>query len=147
MSVVVWDGKTLAADRQGTSGELKMPMSKIKKLPSGEIVAWVGDQLSGLKLIHWYESGANADDFPLDISNEERHAVLVVAGFHGAVFYAVDAYPLPCEGPYMAWGSGDGYALGALAMGADAVRAVEIASQLSILCGFGVDAFTVEAAA
>jgi hypothetical protein len=41
----------------------------------------------------------------------------------------------------MAWGIGCDFALGAMAMGADAVQAVEITNKFSIHCGMGVDSY------
>lgn len=45
----------------------------------------------------------------------------------------------PVVKAFHAIGSGRGEALGAMAMGADARRAVEIASRLNVGCGLGVD--------
>lgn len=43
-----------------------------------------------------------------------------------------------------AWGSGADFALGAMAMGAGARRAVEVACELDVHCGKGIDVVTRE---
>jgi len=45
---------------------------------------------------------------------------------------------------FMAWGSGRDYAMGAMEMGADARRAVEVTNVHSTDCGFGVEAYDLE---
>jgi ATP-dependent protease HslVU (ClpYQ) peptidase subunit len=45
------------------------------------------------------------------------------------------------EDPFMAWGSGRDFALGAMAMGATAREAVAVACRFNVYCGNGIDAF------
>jgi hypothetical protein len=58
-------------------------------------------------------------------------------------FFERVPYPLIPDSLCCAWGSGAEYAMAAMAMGADARKAVEIAGRFSITCGLGVDAFDV----
>ena len=44
----------------------------------------------------------------------------------------------------MVWGDGQEVAMGALAMGADAIKAVEITSKYCDSCGCGIDAYNLE---
>ena len=139
MSVVVWDGKTLAADRQATCGDLRMETSKMRKLSSGAIVAWTGSINCGLALAKWYESGAAPSEWP-DFQKGDKWSRLVVVEGGEAFTYEDLPIPIPVLGLFAAWGSGSDFALGALALGADARRAVEIASRFCVSCGMGVDA-------
>jgi len=50
MSIVAWDGKTLAADRMALFGDTQMPFSKIRRLDDC-IVAWVGRLEHGIVLL------------------------------------------------------------------------------------------------
>ena len=141
MSVVVWDGKTLAADCQVTAAGTRHRVSKIRKLESGEVLAWTGWQDSGLAMADWYQQGADPKAFPAIQSDENRWSRLVVASPAGVFAYEHLPFRLDVLDPYCAWGAGMDYALGALAMGADARRAVEVACLFSVDCGFGVEAY------
>jgi ATP-dependent protease HslVU (ClpYQ) peptidase subunit len=55
-------------------------------------------------------------------------------------------YPLTYHDEIFACGSGCDFAYGAMAMGADASRAVEVASEFDIYCGRGVDTLAFEPA-
>lgn len=47
MSVIVWDGETLAADRQATCAGLRYTAQKIGRLEDGSLLAWTGQQDTG----------------------------------------------------------------------------------------------------
>lgn len=145
MSVVVWDGRTIAADCQATNGSLKFRISKMRRLTDGTVLAWTGIHPCGLAVARWYEDGAKREDWPAS-QNKDDWSTLVVVLPNGRAFSyerfpeAIDVLDLPA-----AWGCGSEFALGAMAMGADARKAVEIASQFSAGCGFGVEAYDVKA--
>lgn len=142
MSVIVWDGKTLAADRLCLMGERKYTGRKIHRLDNGDLCAWSGTHTKGIELMAWYKEGAKRDLFPT-ASDEEFTRLIVVSGQR---VYAYENSPFRIEllDAYHAWGSGCEFALGAMKMGASAVKAVEIASELCSSCGLGVDAFEIE---
>jgi len=138
MSVVVWDGKTLAADRQATLNNTKCQTRKITRLPSGDLLAWVGNSESGLALLKWYLSGADPETWPEVQKGDDWSRLIVV--HKGKVWeYEQTPVKIPLHQKFGAWGSGSDLAIGALAMGADAVQAVKIASKFNIYCGLGVD--------
>ena len=136
MSVVVWDGKTLAADKQGTVGEVAITVTKLWKLEDGTIVGAVGDAFEGIGLKDWFASGADPDKW--DPDNE---TMLIVAKDGECKFCAQIPVFIPVEDPFMAWGAGADIALGAMMMGANAVKAVGIVCSLSVSCGCGIDSF------
>jgi ATP-dependent protease HslVU (ClpYQ) peptidase subunit len=142
VSVIVWDGKTLAADCQCTCAGLKYRVSKIRRLPDGTVLAWTGGADTGQLMAKWYEDGADVKAWPAHQANQKHWCHLVVMRTDGQVF-CYEQYPSPieCLEAPMAWGAGRDFALGAMAAGADARKAVEIASQFSNTCGFGVEAF------
>jgi ATP-dependent protease HslVU (ClpYQ) peptidase subunit len=144
MSVVVWDGKTLAADRQATNAGLRRTISKMKRLSDGTVLAWVGSQDTGLAMARWYEAGHDFECYPAGQRDKEDWSSLiaVLPDRRILVFEKWEA-AIEILDEQMAWGSGRDFALGAMAMGANARRAVEIASQFSIDCGCGVEAFDV----
>jgi hypothetical protein len=145
MSVIVWDGKTLAADMQVSYGSTACKISKIRKLKDGTILATTGSECSGALMMQWYETGADFSKYPVCQSDKDDWSRLVVVLPDGQVS-CYEKYPVRIgviQIP-MAWGSGQDFALGALAMGADARKAVGIACQYSTDCGFGVEAFDID---
>ena len=142
MSIVVWDGKTIAADRIATSGSLKIRSSKIRRLSNGDIVAWTGSASGGIAMANWWESGADPNTFPPSQKTDDWSRLIVVS--KGKVF-SFEQVPvkIPEMNPFMAWGSGQDFAMGAMAYGASAVEAIKVASRLCTTCGMGVESFRV----
>ena len=140
MSVIVWDGKTLAADRQATCSDMAARVTKARRLESGEVLAWTGDQEQGLALARWYEAGADRDKWPA-FQKGTDWTRLIVADADGVHFYDKEPEQQRLEEPFAAWGSGRDFAIGALAMRANAEKAVEVASMFNVHCGCGCDVF------
>ena len=125
MTCIAWDGKTLAADRQGTSDSIAIPVTKIHRIPSGAIIASAGSLERGLDLKRWYQEGSNPEKWPAYQKDDDWNDLIVVD--HGKIFhYEKLPVPQPVESKFMAWGSGRDIAMGAMAMGADARKAVSI---------------------
>lgn len=144
MSVIAWDGKTLAADRQGTICDTNVTVSKIRKSSDGTILAWVDSHEGGMAMALWFEKGADPEMLP-DTQNKDDWSRLITLLPNGQIFtYELQGIPLPILDPFAAWGAGRDFALGAMAMGADARKAVEIASKFNVYCGMGVEAFDFE---
>jgi ATP-dependent protease HslVU (ClpYQ) peptidase subunit len=142
MSVVAWDGKILAADKMATCSGQIQTITKIKKLDNGEIVAWAGRQSYALAFLDWYVNGADKENFP-EVQRTEDWTCFVIASKDGVKFYEQDYIPIEIQDDFIAFGSGRDYAMAAMAMGATAIKAVEIASQFSDSCGLGVDWYDV----
>lgn len=145
MTVVAWDGKTLAADRLGVMvGGVKSVTSKIFRLPNGTILAGTGCCSGLIALRSWFAEGAIPEHWPKSQDDDDTLASLMVVHPDGrCVTYESLPLPILVEDPFMAWGSGGPLALGAMAMGADARQAVEVACRYSTTCGLGFDAFDV----
>lgn len=145
MSVIAWDGRTIAADCQGTGSDMRVRLSKMRRLDDGTILAWTGEQGPGLAMARWYENGAKPEQWPAS-QNKDDWSRLIVLPLNGKP-YSYERYPEQIEffDDLQAWGAGRDFALGAMAMGADARKAVEVASRFSAVCGFGVEAYDVRA--
>ena len=139
MSVIVWDGTKLAADRQATSGNLARTTTKIFR--HGDILfGGAGTHTALEALREWVLDGCKKDKFPKlpDLDNNVPH--LWVINRNGTVLKFEDSpYPIAYHDKTFAEGSGRDFAYGALEMGADAVRAVEVAIKFDVHCGGGVD--------
>lgn len=142
MSVVAWDGKVIAADRQGTIAEMRVVSSKMRRTAEA-VLAWTGNQECGLALADWYERGASKDAWPKFQDDMDRWTRLIVADMHGIRYYEQEPVPQYVQQPFIAFGSGRDFAMGAMAMGASAERAVQVASEFCVSCGMGVEVMEV----
>lgn len=149
MSVIAWDGKTLAADRQANDDGMRRMATKLIVTAKGEALAWTGDHSYGLALAGWYTiqtvwptapEGVWARLVVVRMANGKMPDGSVLKKPQVVVF---ENMPVEVEivDDFMAWGSGRDFAMGAMAMGAGAVKAVEVACQLDTNCGMGVDSY------
>lgn len=136
MTVIAWDGKTLAADRQCTSGAVLSEHTKLSQVSDGSVLAFWGPIRQWVALIRWYEAGAKPEEWPKDADDNG----LIVVTVEGSVTeYEGCGWPIACEQNKAAWGGGREFALGAMAAGASALQAVQIANQHHAMCGCGTD--------
>ena len=145
MTVIVWDGKTLAADKQATNSGLKMTCTKLRRV-NGCLIGVSGDFDLAQTTVKWFADGADPEKFPKHQETDDKWVGLVcITPDKRVLKYERSPYPMEyTEMEFFAVGSGRDYALGALAMGADAVTAVEVASRFDNGCGLGVDVLTHE---
>ena len=156
MTTIAYDGRMLAADMQhtfGGSSKYQRPRSKIKRIRYGDrrfIAALSGTEPGAMALIEWYVHSTNSGgrrviDYPLDspILPEDRSATVLIAelfktGPHKVVHVSSNGAVYEANGQY-AIGSGADFAEGAMAAGAAAYVAVEIASKFDVFSGMGVE--------
>jgi len=139
MTVIAWDGKTLAADRKACFGDTEYSTQKLWPLADGGALAFCGDLDCGMSMKRWYEEGADISKWP-EFQKSERWALLIIAlPGQPVIIYEKLPEAFSYLDPLQAWGSGREAALGAMAMGADAIKAVEIASLVVHNCGRGYD--------
>lgn len=145
MTVIVWDGYTLAADKRCVYGGMINTVTKIWR---------VGDQLIGgageFGLVEemkcWIEAGAKPAEFPAP-QRTDGWAAMIAIDANGARLYEKTPMPIRYDqGMPVTLGSGRDFARAVLHLGHDAVYAVEVASALCNSCGNGVDVLTLEAA-
>jgi ATP-dependent protease HslVU (ClpYQ) peptidase subunit len=138
VTVVAWDGKTLAADRQATRASMVRAVRKVFRLRGGELVGICGLEAAGRELIRWYEEGQDPAKYP-PMQNTSDWARLIVIRSKEILEFEQRPVPLRVREGFFAWGSGSDFAMGAMATGASAVEAVRIASRFSADCGLGID--------
>lgn len=151
MSVIAWDGKTIAADKRATNDGLIATTTKLFNLddfdnPHGYkgYVGFVGSASQGMALIHWLLKGAKPSKYPAFQATDNWTRLIYVdtASTRPVVrMYESTPHPMTTEDKYMAWGSGRDYALTAMYLGKTAEQAVEVAVQLNADCGNGVTKF------
>jgi len=141
MSIIAWDGKIVAADKQATEGDIRSLCRKLERI-RGAIVATVGDVSHSTKLIKWYRAKGSEADFPKYSAKED--AMLIVFNDNGQVYeYGATGGKFLITDPFMAWGTGKDLALGAMAMGANAKKAAQIACKYNVTCGMGVVSYRI----
>lgn len=144
MTIIAWDGKSLAADKRATCNGSLFTTTKIRRIKRpgriAEVLAWTGEQDAGEMLAQWYEEGASPTEFPA-CQKTEAWARLIVADQYGAKFFERLPVAVDVEDAFAAWGSGCDLARAALFLGKSAKEAVEVASLFDIGCGNGVDVF------
>lgn len=143
MTVVVYDGASLAVDRGVTDGYTMWAQNKAWKF-NDCVVTGTGHMATVIAMRDWYMEGANPDKFPASLALGDTYSELIVVSKAGLIRF--ERSPIAIEhGHYKcAFGTGKDFAYGALAMGATAEQAVTIANHYSIHCGMGVDVFTFE---
>lgn len=57
MTIIVWDGKILAADKQATTANLRKSCNKIRKI-NDNLCGVTGDFDVAEEIFHWYAQGA-----------------------------------------------------------------------------------------
>lgn len=140
MTVIVWDGERIAVDSLATNGNRAHRVQKFRELDNGTVLLWTGDHEEGQVLARWFENGCNAEDLPKHETREE-FTVLIALRQSGVVEqYQIERIAETIEAPF-AWGDGAPYAMAAMAMGADAVRAAEVACEFSVFCGKPIQVF------
>lgn len=139
MTVIAWDGVTLAADRRMCNGPLIGTITKIRRAPDGSLIGSAGNADAGQEVMAWYERGADPKEFSDHMRNRDDFAGLLVIRPDAEVWkYERTPYPMKFSGPH-AIGSGRDFAMAAIHLGHDAAKAVEVACALDCFCGNGVD--------
>lgn len=140
MSVIAWDGRELAADRQATrGGNLIRSVQKIHQV-NGLLVAYAGTAGIGEELLAWFQCGADPDLFPGHLRGDGNDSSLAVFYPDGSIAeYDRSASPVRFEKQLFVMGCGRDFAIAAMHCGKTAAEAVEVAIHFDAWCGQGVD--------
>ena len=139
MTVIAFDGRTLAADKQSTSNGMRRTTTKVYRVFDG-LLALMGDGGHAMALLGWFCGDRDNAAWPRPAGPEEvgrvihftRTGVTIYNGNGGG-------YGEPVEDKFMAFGAGRDYAMAAMHLGCDARRAVEVACVYETSCGMGID--------
>ena len=121
----------MAADSACTdSGMFIGTVQKLAKHPDGMLVGFAGLISAGSVFLRWIEAGMPE---PLELQDTDFYALAVT---RNGVIWKVDHRMVFCQlaAAYTAEGSGMKIAMGAMAAGASAKRAAEIACELDQSC-------------
>lgn len=135
MTTVAFDGETLAADRQMSFHSVQV--NKIYRLRDGSLAGGCGTMTLVQQLIRWLDGQGPAPD-----PSPEKYTVLHISKERGkpVLRLSVDGkVPIILRTKRFAIGSGSDYAMGAMDVGANAARAIRIASKYDPATGRQVD--------
>lgn len=138
MTVIAWDGKTLAADKMSCSAGYGYTVTKVHRLADGSVAAFAGDVDSAMALLHWLNGDRDAATYP-DAQKTNDTSAFVVGPDGKAVSYGKTPHPQVMEDRYYSMGHGRDFALAAMHCGKTAREAVELTCLLDVYCGNGVD--------
>ena len=140
MTVIAWDGKTLAADKRSDSGGHINVTTKISRF--GELLVGLTGNLSrACEMRDWFCAGADPKTYPAPLRDDKDYAAILVI-YPGRLIRKYESGgPFPCEfeGDQFAMGSGRDYARAALHLGKSAAEAVQVACEFDPGCGNGFD--------
>lgn len=142
MTVICWDGRTLAADREAGDTWIKCnSVIKIERL-AGHLAGCAGPAAGAREMQAWFAAGADPASFHESLRKIDNLTMLAIAPDGTIKVYQNTPYPIIYSGTQHAIGSGKEAAMAAMLAGCDARRAVEIASLVCAGCGNGIDTLT-----
>lgn len=144
MTVICWDGKTLAADKRASYGDMICTVTKIFKV-GNVLVGIAGEATFVGAMFNWVKNGRVIDDFPLNQrSKDDWQPTLVIEADGTSSIYERTPHPIKYEQLHIAIGSGREFARAALHLGKTSVESVQCAIDLCGTCGNGIDTLTLE---
>jgi hypothetical protein len=149
LTVIVWDGHTLAADKRAVNCGQVYTVKKIHAV-RGALLATAGNYATGEAMMAWYAAGAEPNRWPRCAeSTEQGHLadMWVITLDKRILKYEAQPFPMEIFDGIFCEGSGRAHAYGALGMGATAAQAVAIACDPRFGhygCGNGIDTLTLE---
>lgn len=140
MTVIAWDGKTLASDkRMITGGGICRTVTKIERF-GDSLIGITGGLDVAIEMREWFKAGAHPESFPESARKDTSTLIVITAD--GVSAYASGPFPVPMECTQAAFGSGRDFAEAAMYLGHSARVGVEIACALQSDCGNGIDELT-----
>lgn len=140
MSVIAWDGTTLAADRRATRSSGRIGLTtKIWKCGNCLIGGAGNPDFIQEWIYWWHDQGAAPEKFPANCRGVDYPEMLVIRQDLSITSYERTPFPITWHQKQFAIGSGAHYAITAMHLGRTAREAVEIACLFDSGCGNGVD--------
>ena len=141
MTVIAWDGKTLAADKLGVWDGMKVTLRKIE-VARGCLVGIAGSSGKSEELMAWFKNGAIPSELPEFQRGSDWCPMIMINAAGHVHIYENAAMPARLYNDKVAIGSGREVAATAMHLGLDAANAVRVCSELLNGCGNGCDVLT-----
>lgn len=138
MTVLAWDGITLAADKLAEYGGARHIVTKIRRLKNGDLFGGSGSLTFILQMGAWLDG--ELEEFPAaQRDKDDWEPCLVITKACRVLMYERTPQAIHIENRLVAIGSGKDYAIAAVTLGKTAIEAVELAQVLCATCGGGTD--------
>jgi len=139
MTVIAWDGTTLATDSRATYGNQNTTVAKIWTV-GNYAIAGCGTNPAYDELVHWAKMKCAKTPVDFPASAKDSGAAVVIADMQSKELTRYDSseHGTLILDPLHAAGTGGDVALGAMASGASAQTAVRIAARFNCACGLPV---------
>lgn len=143
MTVIAFDGTTLAGDRRVCTGDSPVgTCTKVFKVRD-VLVGITGNLVEGEVLLKWFREGAIPNAFPTDLGHDsETFLYAFRLNCEVNVYTTRSAIPARFRSASFAAGSGQAYARAAMYCGRSAATAVAIACDFDLYSGDGIDTVT-----
>jgi hypothetical protein len=143
MTVIAWDGKTLAADKRAIVCGSTYTVTKIHRVADG-LVAFTGGGAHAAELLNWFHGARDPATYPRCTDDSGAGSVHIDTKGRISTYSSANPFPEHVEDRHFARGCARDYAMAAMYLGHDARRAVEVACALDAYCGNGVDTLSLE---
>lgn len=144
MTVIAWDGLTLAGDKRTNFGGLHATTTKVHRV-NGCLVGCAGNTAQIYEMHRWLSKGAKPEDLPPgQRSKDDCVSMLVIEPGGRVLQYENSPDPMVIENRFWAIGSGRDFAMAAMYLGKRAFEAAVVACELDMGCGNGIDTLTLE---
>jgi hypothetical protein len=146
MTVIVWDGEKLAADKLAMRDGMAIPVIKICRGSDGSLIGVSGKNSIAREFCEWYDDGRIKADIPKSFIDKDKGGgiALVVTKAREIFVYDCCATPYKIDSHQHAVGAGADPAMAVLSLGHTAREAVEATSKVMVLCGLGIDELSFE---
>lgn len=141
MTVIAWDGRTLAADKRTNFGSVVLTTTKLRKYPDGRLAGAAGPSGACRAALDWLADGGDPAKYTAEIKDVH---LLMIRPDGSAWMFDGSAVPMRIEDSFCAIGSGMSEAMVAMACGKTAAEAVELTARYVSNCGNGVDTLTLQ---
>lgn len=145
MTVIAWDGTTLASDKRAVQAGCCYPVTKIHRVDRDRLLGMAGNLSRGMLVLAWLRDGKPLADWPEQKGDDDWVTCLVVHRRGALHRYESRGTPFAVEAMRHAIGSGRDFAVAGMALGLNAEAAVRLACDHSAECGNGIDTLTFEA--
>ena len=147
MSVIIWDGSSLAVDTRAVGDGTQTKALKSCRISNTMVAAVVGRLDHSYELFEWLKNGAKKDDWPAFQRGDNWSSLVVMtASDHQVNCYSYETtpYPIPIHGEFEAWGSGREVAIGFMAARKDALAAIQAVCKHVPTCGMPAEVYRPE---
>lgn len=150
MTVVVWDGRYLVADKLASRNGIKYKVKKIH-IPNGSstrhthAIGFTGSESGVFSFMDWVENTQLASTCYPKVLEEEGILTAITVRKNSIDVYSNSSVPASfSKSNKMAWGAGADFAIGAMAAGMNAIQAANISCLHCLYCGLGLTVYDSE---